>query len=469
MNEYDSGSFRDRRARVFYYGGEIYRGLDETAHRDWRSLVETRFFPNAVAKGQIVATEEVPRDSFDAPDSPSGEPWHTILHHARVPFISYPYEWPFGMLRDAALLQLQLLEASIAEDFILKDSSSYNVQWFGSRPTFIDVASFETLQKGAPWVGYRQFCQLFLYPLMLQAYRGAPFQPWLRGCIDGPRPQDAWAFFSCRDLARPGVFAHVYLQAKLQARFAATTKTVSNELKDSGFGKELILANVRKLKKIVTGLAWQPAQSEWSDYEDHHSYSDEDHRAKKGLVADICKAQEPKLVWDIGCNTGTFSRIAAEHGAYVVAMDADTLAVQKLYDRLRQEQRENILPLTMNLADPSPNLGWRGQERKSMENRRSPDLLLCLALIHHAVITAHIPLRDFVGWIASLGCTVVLEFVTREDPMVRTLLRNKADTYADYTLENFERVLSESFAVKRRTVTNGGTRVLFLGEPSGSA
>src|SRR5206468_3819805 len=110
-----------------------------------------------------------------------------------LPFVSYPYEWPFEMLRDAALLQLGLIEEALAEDVVLKDGTPYNVQWRGAEPVFVDVGSFERLPPGEPWAGYRQFCMLFLYPLMLQAYRGIAPQPWPRGSLEGIEPRGAGA------------------------------------------------------------------------------------------------------------------------------------------------------------------------------------------------------------------------------------------------------------------------------------
>ncbi len=180
----EPGSFRDRHGRIVYHQDKVLRCLSESATAHWVTLKSKRFFQDAVAGGRLVATTEAEVDvgSFDLPNI---EHWHTVLEHERIPFVSYPYEWPFGMLKEAALLQLQLLEAALGEDMILKDATAYNVQWRGVQPVFIDIPSFEVLEPGAAWVGYRQFCQLFLFPLMLQAYRQVPFQPLLRGMVDG--------------------------------------------------------------------------------------------------------------------------------------------------------------------------------------------------------------------------------------------------------------------------------------------
>jgi len=182
----EPGSFRDRNGRVFYHQGSVYRGLSEEAYRNWQALYQSRFFSEAVQAGQLVPTEVVDKQAF----SPETDQWAAVLKHETIPFVSYPYEWCFGMLKDAAQLQLELMTKALDEGLILKDSTAFNIQWRGPRPVFIDIPSFEVLKPNEPWVGYRQFCQLFLYPLMLQAYKGVPFQSWLRGNIDGIEPTE---------------------------------------------------------------------------------------------------------------------------------------------------------------------------------------------------------------------------------------------------------------------------------------
>ncbi len=284
-------------------------------------------------------------------------PWAGVLRHETVPFISYPFEWSFGMLQDAARLHLELLEHALAEDISLKDGTAYNVQWFGTCPVFIDVASFERHIPGQPWAGYRQFCQTFLYPLILQAYKNIPFQPWLRGCLEGITPQQCWNLMSFRDFFRRGVPSHVWLHAKLQS--SRTVEGVDNTraLSDSGFSKELILANVAGLKKLIGGLRWKAPPSVWSEYTAANGYSEADRQAKEAFVRRAVHSQRWRLVWDIGCNTGTYSRIASENAELVVAMDADYLAVERLFQSLKATPPvggAQILPLVNNLVDRVP-------------------------------------------------------------------------------------------------------------------
>jgi hypothetical protein len=455
----EPGSFRDRNGSVFYRDGEVFRGISARALRNWQRLRVQPFFQRLVARGAVVASEQV-----DGPMAArSGGPWAAVLRHARIPFVSYPYEWTFGMLKDAALLHLEVLAAALEADMILKDSSAYNVQWTGARPVFIDIPSFEILAEGQPWVGYRQFCELFLYPLILQAYKGVDFKPWLRGSIDGIPAHALRPLMSLRDLLRPGVLMHVVAQDALQRRYSGSSQDLKNSLAEAGFDKRLIARNVGKLAKIVAGLSPGGSRTAWADYDKTHSYDDADFAAKRAFVSKAMVTRRWRLVWDLGCNTGTFSRIAAEHADYVVAMDGDWMAVERLYQTQKtRPDRDRILPLVVNLTDPSPSQGWLGRERRSLPGRGRPDLTLCLALIHHIVIGANVPLREFIGWLASLGTSLVIEFVSREDEMVQMLLRNKDDQYADYQPEIFEAALAEHFEIRDQHLLKGGKRSMYF-------
>jgi hypothetical protein len=244
----EPGSYRDRNGTVWYQGGEVFRGLSAKALADWELLSRTAFFAELTQAGALARTERI-----EAPADIAGG-WAAVLRHERVPFVSYPYEWAFGMLRDAALLQLDLMLKALGAEMILKDASAYNVQWRGADPVFIDIPSFERLDPGAPWVGYRQFCELFLYPLMLQAYKGVDFRPWLRGALDGIPAEAIRPLMTARDCLRPGVLMHVVAQNALQRRYSAAAGGVKGSLAEAGFDKRLIVRNVEGLRKIVAGM-----------------------------------------------------------------------------------------------------------------------------------------------------------------------------------------------------------------------
>ena len=450
--EREPASFRDPDSRVFYSaGGEVLRELSPQGAADWEALAATRFFRHGVEAGRIVATE---------PISP------TRLRHERVPFVSYPYEWPFEMLRDGALLQLELVDGALAEGLVTKDASPYNVQWRGASPVFVDVGSFERLREGEPWAGYRQFCMLFLYPLLLQAYKGLAYQPLLRGSLEGITAAQCRSLMSLRDVLRRGVFAHVVLHARLEARYGDRRRNVGVELRRAGFRADLIRANVRRLRRLVHSLARRRGPSHWSSYRETSPYSAADEQLKERFVLESAGRRRWSLVWDLGCNDGRYSRAVAPEADLVVAIDEDEQVVGELYTALRREGRRSILPLTVDLADASPALGWRGLERRPLAERGRPELTLCLALVHHLAIGRNIPVMELVDWLRELDTTLVIEFADRDDPMVQQLLAAKRpETHADYGRVHFERCLAEAFAIERSTQLPSGTRVLYLARP----
>ena len=445
----DRGSFRDPGNRVFVAPDAVYRALDSDAAEHWRALAASKLGGDP----RLVATEEVD----GAP-----EPWAALLRHERIPFVSYPYEWPFSMLKRAALLQLDLLLDALSDGLILKDATPYNVQWHGARPVFIDVGSFEPYRAGSVWEGYRQFCELQLYPLMLTGWKDVAFQPWLRGSLDGIAPREMRNLLSLRDRFRRGVTTHVVLHARLEQRYAARTREVKTELKRAGFRKELVVANARKLRALVERLEWRGASVAWGDYTQTWSYSESDAARKAEFVREAARAVEPRLVWDLGCNDGTYSKLCADAGAYVVAADADHAVV----DRLAREKNERIVPLVVDLADPPPSLGWRGAERKHLPARGKPDLTLALALVHHLAITRNVPLAELLDWFAGLEGALVVEFVDPADEMAQRLLAAKREgLHGDYNRGEFERLLGQRFDVARTEELAGGRRVLYLAHP----
>jgi hypothetical protein len=461
VSTYEPGSFRDPDSAVFTADGKVLRGLSGRAADDYERLSGTSFFPRLVGSGQIVRTAA---HEGDAPASPRGAPWTRVLEHERVPVVSYPYEWPFAMLREAASLQLDVLVAALGDGISLKDGTAYNVQFFGSRPTFIDIGSFEP--ASGPWPGYRQFCQTMLFPLMVQAHLGVPFQPLLRGSIDGLTPSQVAGMFSGLRRFRKGVVRNVTLHSVLERRVTTASEQVKSELKDSGFSADLAKSTAKNLAKLVSGLEVARRGSTWSDYRDTCSYSDADAEAKQAFVRSAIAGGDAGLVLDLGANDGVYSLLAAEQADYVVAADGDEMVIDRLYRRLRAERNENVLPLVMNLVDPSGGVGWRNRERAAFADRVRPDVTLALALVHHLAIAASVPLPEVVSWLRSFGGRLVVEFVHVDDVQVQRLLANKpAGLFDDYRREAFEALLAEQFLVHEQQSLPGGSRTLYLAEP----
>ncbi len=299
------------------------------AARDWKQLSDTPFFERSTAAGTLVGTREV-----DAPDGATGV-WETVLEHDRVPFVSYPYEWTFGMLRAAAIAHLELLLAALEDGFTTKDGYAYNVQFRGATPVFIDIGSFAPIGDGGPWVGYRQFCQTMLYPLMLESYLGVPFNGVLRGQLEGIEPGDMRRLLGPTSALRKGVLRHVMVHDLLAERVEQSSQETRKELASQGAGVELSRAIAAKLLELVRSLTSKRSESAWADYRITCSYSDEDTLAKRQFVDATLADRRPSLVFDLGCNDGAFSRIAATHSDEVVAVDFDPLVVDNLFRELR--------------------------------------------------------------------------------------------------------------------------------------
>jgi ribosomal protein L11 methylase PrmA len=456
----EPGSFRDPSGRVFHASGKVYRALDQRGLTDFRALESTGLLGALIGEGNVVATRLLAEEEASALDPPEGRAG--ILEHEAIPFLSYPFEWTFSMLRAAALLQLDILERALAAGLTLKDATPYNIQFRGARPVFIDVGSFQRLGAGEPWVGYRQFCRQFLYPLMMRAHLGIPFQPWLRGDPEGPSAADISAMMSGRDLLRSGVAMHVSLQARAERRFQGDA--VRDDLRRAGFSTEMILANVRGLRKVVEGLAWDPSSSEWSGYAEDCKHVAAHRATKETFLRAAIDRVGPGRVLDLGANDGFFSRAAAESCEVVVAADADELVLDRLFESLAAAGSDRVQPLLVDLSNPSPRMGWRGQERSALAERARPDLVVAYAVIHHLVVGRSVPLAEVVGWLADFGCPVVLEWVGPEDPMARRLAANKRpeEIHLDYREWGLSPLVEEQFVVQREEPLPGGTRALLL-------
>ena len=461
----DGGSFKDPAGQVYRVSrdaGEasIVRGLNPSAAGIMGKLLAEPFFQELVDGGQVVVTRLLHQEHPNARHVME-EGWSAAVEHEAVDFVTWPYEWPFSMLKDAALLQLEVLETAARNGWLLKDATPFNVQWMGARPVFIDIPSFVPWEEGEYWRGYRQFCATFLTPLLLTAHLGIPYQPLLRSHLEGIPPGEASRYFRGLGRFKRGVLSHVWFPAKAER---AVLRPAHPQRRQP---KTMLFALWDSLRRLIGGLpSGAAARSTWARYASNHSYDASDFERKKDFVLRHATACRPGLTWDLGANTGAFACIVAEHSGVVVAVDADQDVVDWLYREVRRSGPGNVIPLVMDLANLSPGQGWAGRERSAFDARRSPDMVLCLALVHHLRVAANIPLRLFIGWLRSLDATCILEFVGRDDEMFQTLLDNKREDYADYTAENFESEVRKCFSVRDRLKLKGGLRELFLLVPA---
>ena len=466
----DDGSFKDPSGRVYWVedragSRRVVRGLTATTTATVERLLAEPFFRRLIADGEVANTHVLRPDDPVAP-AVIGRGWASVLEHEAVDFPTWPYEWPFAMLKDAAVLQLRLLETCVRAGWILKDATPFNIQWVGTKPVFIDIPSFVPRESGEYWQGYRQFCSMFLIPLMLTAHLRIPFQPLLRSCLEGIPPETAIRYFHGRRRFKRGVLSHVWFPSMAEGwmrRRDGATRSPSSRHRQP---ETALLALLDGLSRLVKGLSYRQASpSDWSRYSQTHSYAASDFERKTAFVKKHTAARRPHLLWDLGANTGTFSRIAAQYSEMVIAVDGDHEAVDVLYREVREGREQNIVPLVMDLANPSPGQGWAGRERAPFIGRRSPDMALCLALFHHLRVSANVPVSLLVEWLRSLDATVIVEFINRDDEMFAKLAMNKREDYADYSLENFQSEVDRHFTVEDSMALKGGKRALFLLEP----
>jgi len=460
MVQSDPGSFRDPASGVLLGHNRVYRFFTSGHVVDFEALVESGLLDSLVERGAVIKT--TPLNIEEAPEPYRAVPGiGLVVEHPRVPFISYAYEWPFEMLRAAAIRSLEILQAALEEGFILKDATPYNIQFIGPRPLLIDVGSFERYQGGMPWIGYSQFCRTFLNPLLLQSFTGVPFQMWMRSSLEGIEPTHLSSLLSLRHKLRKSVFIDVVLQAWLSRRFASRGGKAPS-LRERPIPKAVITSLVNRLKKSVTGLKRRgKAHSPWLTYEEQCHYEPEALQEKDRFVEAALARAKPEVVWDLGCNVGRYSIMAARHAGYVVAMDSDEAAVGALYERIR-DQHTNVLPLTVDFMNPSPSQGWAQEERRGLGERGTAQFALCLALVHHLAISGNVPLPRIVEWLSTIADAGVVEFVPKSDPMVQTLLRTREDVYNAYTQPAFEEALREHFEIIDVACLPRSERVLYL-------
>jgi len=449
-----NGSFRDPSGFVYARDGILYRQVNQSFREPFEAFLASGLCDELIGDRLLVAHQPAAL-ALAATDEA-----YAVLQPERIPFVSYPYEWSFGQLRDAALLTLELQERALARGLVLRDASAYNVQFRDGQPVFIDTLSFEPRVPGSAWVGYRQFCEHFLVPLALMSLRDIRCGTMLRSSLEGVPLDLGSRLLPRRTWLRPGLLFHVHLHAWAQGRYA--NASVKASAKGRAVSSSAALGLVKSLRATVASLRWTPAGTEWAEYAREHSYSEGAARSKREIIAEFLRPTGARTAWDLGANTGEYSRVARESIPMVVAFDIDPAAVERNYQQVRAAGETGILPLRLDLADPSPSLGWAHRERMSLEDRGPADVLLALALVHHLAIGRNVPLDHMAAYLARLGRRLVIEFVPKNDPQVQRLLRNREDLFPNYTREGFEQAFRRSFRIEAVRPVSGSERLLYL-------
>ena len=374
-----------------------------------------------------------------------------------MPLVSYSYEWTFSMLQDAALVTLDILQAALARDVVLKDAPAFNVLFEGTCPRLVDVLSLEAYQPGALWAGYTQFCRSFLAPLLVSAHTRTTVGPLLRGHLGELPLGDAARLLGWTRVLRPGVATHILLQSRLEQGFGKRPDDVGQAAAAAAHPKVLLIKTAGRIRALVASLRHRRS-SAWAGYSDANTYNEESRAQKAGFVERALSEKRPRVVLDLGCNTGEYSRLALRHAHHVVALDGDADSVDALYRTERGSTK--LSPIVSDLHNPTPAQGWQLRERAALLDRLKGDFVLALALVHHLRITAGIPLPDVIQFLLDRAPEGIIEWVDREDPMVKQMLRLRPDVYPDYTWTTFESILKSRARVLTASVAQGATRRL---------
>jgi hypothetical protein len=445
-------SFRDPAGFVCEVGGELCRQVNLVYRDHYDRLMSSGLYDELVGRGLLVPHEEL------ADPAPDPQLAYKLLRPERIDFVSYPYEWSFSQLRDAALLALEVERRALARGMTLKDCSAYNVQFYRGRPVLIDTLSFEVVRAGEPWAGYRQFCEHFLAPLALMSLCDCRLGQLCRTNIDGIPVDLVSRLLPRRSRLRFGLGIHIHLHSWMQGSHAHRGSKASS----GGIRTGALLALVDSLESTVRRLRWKPKGNGWASYYDQHSYAPAEFEHKTRLIAEFLERTDSKRVWDLGANTGYFSLLACERGLRAVSFDSEPACIERLYLEAKRRGETKLLPLVLDLFNPSPASGWLNQERSSIFDRGKPDLVLALALVHHLALVGNQPLENLADFFTRLGPWLVIEFVPESDPQAQSLIAGRRGIHHPYNRECFEEAFQRRFAtIVSESVSQSG-RTLYL-------
>ncbi|MBS1600359.1 MAG: SAM-dependent methyltransferase [Bacteroidetes bacterium] len=453
MAEYQHhpASFRDPSGFIFFAKGNYYRQVNQSYATDFERLMSSGLYESLVKKKLLIA-HEISEENFG-----HSTDWYKTLIPQQISFISYPYEWCFDALKDAALLTLSILKISIDHGMILKDATPFNVQFYKGKPIFIDSLSFEKYDELKPWIAYRQFCECFLFPLFIGHYLKTDIQKLLSIYLDGIPVSITAKLLPAKSKLNLGVWLHVFLQNSIAA------KNKSSASNNVHFSKQKLTRLIDHLENSIKGLRIDSSiKSTWNNYYDETILSSQYLNEKEKIFRELTEDVEADSALDLGCNNGYFSEIIAGQNVPIIAIDFDSQCINQLYLSEKNKSSSNILPLCIDLSNPSPGVGFRNAERSPFEDRGKSDLVIALAIVHHLVLSKNIPLPDVARLMSDFTKrTIIIEFVPLNDPKSQQLISNKTNYHQPYDVNAFEIAFSKYFKLERKEVITGTERILY--------
>lgn len=454
--ERDPSSFRDPAGYIFHSKGQLFRRVNLCYKKEYDYLKSSGLYKELVDRKLLVSHEEVRSDEMVDDDT------YLTLKPMLLPFISYPYEWSFSQLQSAALLTLEVQRVAFKFGMCLKDASAFNIQFIGSSPILIDTLSFEIYKEGQPWKAYKQFCQHFFAPLVLSSFVDPRLGMLSKNFIDGIPLDLSFKLLPWKTVFFPSVFIHIFLHTRAQQKFSDSQGRNSKPRPVSRLGIQGLIDN---LKVAVERRVCRNGKTEWGQYYENTNYSDSSLELKKQLLESFCKkvSSKFKIVLDLGANTGKFSEVLAKSSDCVVSADVDCVAVEVNYLQRVKQRCSKILPLIIDLTNPSPNLGWDNTERGSFFSRTDRiELTIALALIHHLAISNNISLRQLSVFFSKISPFLIIEFVPKSDSQVKRLLASREDIFPSYNVEGFEKAFSSLYTIESKSQISGTDRTLYL-------
>lgn len=443
-------SYRDPSGFIFEKEGTLYRQVNISFKEHFDHFIQSGFYKHLTEKGLLISHEEI-NENFT-----SDLNYYKTLKPEKVPFISYPYEWSFDMIKDAALLSLKLLKESLQFGMILKDATPYNIQWRHGKLVFIDTLSFEKYEE-TPWIAYRQFCENFLGPLLLMHYRKQPLHQLLLSWPDGIPLPVIQSLLPKRTRFSLHIYLHIHLHNKISTKQQTAT---GKQLK---FTKEKLLRLIASLELLINKLKLPAQNSTWSAYYEEASKRNEYLDEKKKIINKwLNELPQIKTAADLGANEGEFSKLLALKDIKTIATDFDPFCINTLYNNIKLTKERNILPLIVDLSNPTPAIGVNNKERASFLNRLTVDIAFMLAIIHHLAIGKNIPFEKIADMLAGVTNYLLIEFVPKEDEKVKFMLANKKDIYTNYSEENFTNTFSCYFQIEKKETIGNSQRILYL-------
>lgn len=445
-------SFRDPSGFVFNLNNTIYRQVNNSYKENYDALISSGLYENLSGKSFLISHVDE-TNQISIKDSNV----YKIIKPEPIPFISYPYEWCFDQLKDAAMLTLQIQQIALSHGMTLKDASAYNIQFLNGRPIFIDTLSFEIYQHNEPWVAYKQFCEHFLGPLSLMHYTDIRLYQLLKCYIDGIPLNLTRKLLPLRSYFSFSVLAHIHIHSFSQTYHGERKVNSAQKLPFNG-----LLNLISNLKNITANLKLKGQKTEWADYYNFTNYTDETSNKKKEIISSFLEKTQVKNVWDIGSNTGVYSRLASDNHIKTISLDIDEIAVNINYNKVKSNKEENILPLIINIVNPSPDLGWANTERDNLGKRGPVELVMALALIHHLSISNNIAFSQVAEYFSRLSSWLIIEFISKSDSQVIRLLSSRKDIYTNYSIEIFENEFQNYFNIIDCVPISGSERTLYL-------